>query len=75
MPQLITMDRTGDTKLIWSPAVDAEVENARRTFRDLKKAGHLAYKVNPNDGTKGEQILEFDPTAEKIIMAPPMRGG
>lgn len=68
------MDDTGDTKLIWDPEKEAEVENARRTFNDLRKKKYNAYSVKKN-GDKGEIITEFDPEAEKIIMAPPMAGG
>jgi hypothetical protein len=68
------IDATGDTKLIWESDNEAEVENARRTFNDLKKKKYNAYSVK-KDGEKGSVITEFDPNAEKIIMAPPMAGG
>lgn len=68
------IDRTGDTKIIWDSAKDAEVENARRTFNDLRKKKYNAYMVK-KDGEKGAVITEFDPEAEKIIMAPQMVGG
>jgi len=54
--------------------VGDEVDNARDTFTKLKKKGYLAYSVNAN-GKKGEVLDEFDPKAEKIIMAPRMVGG
>lgn len=69
------MDHTGDTKLIWSRDNSDEVENARRTFKDLKKKGFVAYKVTGKDGSRGEVIDEFDPHAERVILAPPMVGG
>jgi len=68
------LDKTGDTKLIWSSDNDDEVENARRTFQDLKKKGFVAHAVNQG-GRKGEILQEFDRTAEQIIMAPPLVGG
>lgn len=74
MGQLAILDATGDTKIIWDPNNTDEVENARRSFTDLRAKGYLAYKVTP-DGSKGEVIREFDPDAEKIILAPPLRGG
>lgn len=64
----------GDTKIIWDPDKDAEVENAKRTFDDLRRKGYLAFRVTGR-GDKGEQISTFDKHAEKLILAPQMRGG
>ena len=74
MGVLAVMGVEGDTKLIWTPGNADEVENAKRTFKDLKKKGYIAYYVE-DDGERGEVITEFDPMLSKIIMAPPMRGG
>lgn len=74
MPEMSILDATGDTKLIWSPSNPDEVENARRTFNDLKAKGYLAYSVSA-DGSKGSVLTAFDPNAEKIILSPPVRGG
>lgn len=68
------MDRTGDTKVIWSADNPDEVENAKATFDRLKGKGFLAYTVR-EDGEKGEVIRKFDKTAERIIMAPQLVGG
>lgn len=68
------MDRTGDTKVIWDRSNEDEVENARRTFKDLKKKGYIAYAVKA-DGDKGKVVSEFDPEAEKLILTPALRGG
>jgi len=75
MGELAVMGRQGDTKIIWDSDKPDEVENARRTFNDLRKKGYLAFSVKGKDGAKGEQISEFDPEAERLILAPPMRGG
>ncbi len=72
--ELRVLDATGDTKLIWNPNNTDEVENAKRTFNDLRSKGYLAYKVTEG-GAKGEVIREFDANAEKIILAPALRGG
>jgi hypothetical protein len=74
MPELAVMDRTGDTKIIWDKDKPDEVETAKDTFKKLKGKGYLAYSVKEK-GAKGEVIHEFDPDAEKIILAPQMRGG
>lgn len=68
------MGKPGDTKQIWNRDNDAEVEAARKTFNDLVGKGYFAYKVRPG-GDKGEQIKVFDPSAEAVILVPPMRGG
>jgi hypothetical protein len=72
--ELIELNRTGDTKLIWDPDKAAEVDAARAMFDSLKKKNYLAYRVD-RKGEKGEVIKEFDPNAEKIILAPQMVGG
>lgn len=74
MSELCVMDRTGDTKIIWNPNNDVEVEVAQNTFDKLKKQGYMAYKVD-SKGDKGEVLQKFDKNVEKLIMAPPMRGG
>jgi hypothetical protein len=73
--EIAIMGKEGDTKQIWNPQNTDEVENARRTFNDLRKKGYLAFRVTA-DGDKGEQISEFDPKAGKmILMVPQMQGG
>lgn len=71
---MAVLGRQGDVRVMWNPDNAAEVAAAKKTFDDLKRAGHLAFAVTTK-GEKGAQIREFDPDAEKIIMAPPMRGG
>lgn len=64
----------GDTKLIWDGGNQDEVDAARETFKRLKGKGYAAYAVK-KDGEKGKVVTEFDPEAEKIIMAPAVVGG
>jgi hypothetical protein len=71
---LCILDRTGDTKIIWDPAKQDEVDVAKKSFSDLIAKGYRAFKVAAS-GNKGEQIREFDPKAEKIILAPALVGG
>lgn len=73
--ELAILDHTGDTKMLWDPSNTDEVENAKRTFKDLRAKGYLAYTVTGKDGEEGEMITSFDAQAGKIIMKPPMRGG
>lgn len=73
--ELRIMDaKHGDLKIMWDADKDDEVASARKQFDDMRKKGYLAFKVDRR-GDKGEQITAFDADAEKIIMAPQMRGG
>lgn len=72
--EMAVMDATGDTKIIWDSDVPDEVESAREQFNKLRKKGFIAYKVKKG-GEKGEVITEFDASAEKLILSPPLRGG
>lgn len=75
LPKDLNVEITGgDTKIIWSSDNRDEVENARRTFNDLKAKGYAAFSVK-KDGERGSQIREFDRDAEKLIMVPQLRGG
>jgi hypothetical protein len=74
--EIRVMNGSGDLRKIWNAANADEVEDARRSFEHLvKKKKYLAFKVDPKDNTKGEQIREFDPDAGKMILMPPMAGG
>lgn len=72
--EMHVLDHTGDTKIIWDPDKPEEVEAARETFNRLKKKNYLAYTVN-RSGDKGTVVREFDPQAEKMILAPQTVGG
>lgn len=71
---LQVLDGSGDSRFMWNKDNADEVSAAKETFQKLKDKKYLAYKVNA-DGSRGEVIREFDPTAEKIIMAPQLVGG
>jgi len=67
------MSLKGDTKIFWDKNNEDEIANARRTFNDLKKKGYAAFRLVGND--RGEQIHEFEASADRMIMVPPMKGG
>lgn len=69
---LSTLDKTGDTRVEWDPAVEGEVAAARATYTALKDKGYMAYKV---DGDRRDQIHAFDAAAERIVMVRPTQGG
>lgn len=74
MGTMATLSRAGDVRVMWNPDIPAEVAAAKKAFDEATKKGHLAFGVKKS-GEKGTQIREFDAEAEKIILAPPMRGG
>jgi len=74
MGELAIISKEGDTKVIWDPKNEDEVEAAEDQFDTLIDKGFLAYKVNKN-GDKGTAISKFDPKAGKIILTPPIQGG
>lgn len=70
-----TLDRTGDQRVMWDADSEDEVAAARRTFDDLTKKGYMAYRAEGKKGEQGEQIRQFDPAAERIILVKPHVGG
>ena len=70
------MDETGDTRLMWDPRNQDEIDIAKAAFKKAKDKGMIAYTVDPDTGEKtGTVIREFDEKAGKIIMAPQLVGG
>jgi hypothetical protein len=67
-------DETGDTKVMWSRDNPDEVEVAERAFKDMKKKGYAAFRVDKK-GDAGEQMHDFDPKAERIIFIKQTAGG
>lgn len=74
MATLFVMDETGDTRLQWNKTSRDEMLAAKSRFADLKQKGYAAYAVDAS-GRQGALIHDFDETAERIIMVPPMVGG
>lgn len=70
-----TLDRTGDTKVMWDRHNEAEVKAAKAMFQSLREKHYLAFKAIGKDGAQGSQIDAFDPDLERIIMVPRMVGG
>ena len=80
MSELTIMDATGDQRIMWDPHRPEEVKHAKEMFDKMTKpasqggSGYLAYSVS-EDGSRDAIIREFDPAAEKVNLAPPLRGG
>ncbi len=64
----------GDQKITWDSTKPDEVAQTRETYDKWKKKGYVAYSVEPG-GRKGTVLDKFDPDAECIIFALPLRGG
>ncbi len=69
------MGEIGDTKHIWDRNKASEVEAARTLFDALTRKGYRAFRCVGKDGAQGEQMREFDPEAERMILVPQMQGG
>ena len=69
MSTLFLMDETGDTRLQWDRNNRDEVLAAKSRFAELKQKGFAAYNE------RRELLHDFDETAERIVMVPPMVGG
>jgi len=74
MGELKIISDEGDTKVIWDPKNEDEVEVAEAQFDMLIENGFTAYAVK-KDGKQGKKITKFDEDAGKIIMVPKIVGG
>ena len=76
MGEMAILDKEhGDLKLIWDPENAEEVTAARKMFDDMRKKGHMAWDVGEK-GRKGDnEIKQFNPSLEKIIITPPVKKG
>lgn len=82
MGTLRVMDQSGDTKLTWNAESIPEITEARKKFNEYmavmvgKVKKYKAYKVEDISGKKvGEEITEFDPNIERLVLVPQMVGG
>jgi len=71
---LHVLDETGDTRIEWNPSDKDEVEMARKAFKAAQDKKMLIYKTR-RDGSRGEQMREFDPNAERIVATRQTVGG
>jgi hypothetical protein len=72
--ELLILDQSGHLKQIWDRSIPDEVAMAKKVFNKMIDKGYAAFKVN-KDGSQGSKISAFDPEAEKMILAPALRGG
>ena len=74
MGELRILDGSGDTKQVWDPENDDEVQAAREMFVKLTKKGYTAFNVGAK-GAKSTRMEEFDPEAGRVILVPKVVGG
>jgi len=74
MGRMNIMGDKGDIRVEWDPDVEEEVKAAEKQFNELTKKKWMAFRMY-DDGKKGERLEEFDKTAERILLVPPMVGG
>jgi hypothetical protein len=75
MSEMMVLDHSGDTRIIWDSESAAETKAAREHFESLMAKQYLAFRAEGKDGLKGDQIKKFDPSAERLILVPRMVGG
>lgn len=75
MSEMMVLDHSGDSKLMWDAGSREEVKAAREHFDALRRKSYLAFRAEGKEGLKGTQIDRFDESLERIIMVPPMVGG
>lgn len=73
--QLIVMDRTGDSRMDFTPDDTVAVAAAMEKFRELVGGKKYLATVPGENGEPGRIIREFDPTAREIILHAPLIGG
>lgn len=70
----IVMDRNGDTRHQFDAADPVGLARAEERFREMTGKGFRAVALG-RDGEPGEVVKEFDPTAEKTLFVPQLKGG
>lgn len=66
--------KEGHLTVGWDQENEQETRVARETFTRMMGKGYAAYR-NTEGAAPGEQIREFDPEAENILLMPPMAAG
>lgn len=73
MGRLTLMSRQGDVGETWEVTDTGSVQKAKDHFDALMKKGALAFETTKPG--QAEQIKEFNPEAEEIVMVPAIKGG
>ena len=67
----------GDTNIRWNSNSSEEVEMARKAFEAYKQKHPkaMAFKVNKDDKKDAQELKEFDPNAEMVVVQDWMQKG
>lgn len=69
-------DHTGDRRILWDPRDASDLAWAEKEFKKAKKDRKMnVYNIDPQDGTQGEPMDEFDPNAAKMMFVGATAGG
>lgn len=71
----LTVSGSGAEPITWNPADSEQTNAARDRYNKYRGMGYLGYAVDTTNPTNGEQLTEFDPHAQRIIMTRPLQGG
>jgi hypothetical protein len=69
------LNPTGHTEVTWHADNAEEVAAARATFTAMTGQGYQAFRAGPSKSERGNRITEFDPSIERMILFPQLRGG
>lgn len=72
MGKLNIMNKSGDNELVWSAGNPQEVAIAEQAFDAMILGGYFAVAVQ---GDQKQNITQFDPNLENILMFPKAVGG
>lgn len=75
MGELRILNSSGDSKVIWDPANDDEVEAAKCQFDMLLGKGFSIFKVGKDHEKTGGALKKFPAIAGKLIAIPKIVGG
>jgi hypothetical protein len=71
---LCILDRTGHTEVRFDPADPVAVARVREQF-DAIMSSQKSWAYTLDNGTEGEFIREFDPSARETYISPQIVGG
>lgn len=75
MPMFHIVDKLkGDKRIHWEPDNKKDISKVKKLFDQKLKDGYLAYTFD-EESKQARQIREFDETADRIVLQPPMGGG
>lgn len=76
MSEMRILGRSGDEAVTWTVEDKVATQSAAEVFAKHMLNGGLAFSMPAEKGSKpGIMIEEFDPNAERIILAPVISGG